>query len=77
MVPFRTRGTLVTQRMCEESIKLTVTFDKGCNSSLGYFEGRCSSVAVSIDVSDKNLESQEQCRGLPVGVRLSAAVGTV
>lgn len=66
----------MTQRMCEEGIELTVTFDKGCDNSLGSSEGRCSSVAVSIDVSDKNFECQEQCRGLPVRVRLSAAVGS-
>lgn len=36
----------------------------------------CSSVAVSIEVSDKNFEAQEQCRGLPVEVRFSAAVAS-
>lgn len=53
----------MAQRMCEESIKLTVTFSKGGCDSLGSSEGRCSSVAVSIDVSDKNSRARNNAEG--------------
>lgn len=57
----------------EESSKLTVPFDRGCDSDLGRLQreavdSRNSAVALpfSIVVSDKNFEVKEQCRGLPV-----------